>query len=67
MVNAAGEALRKTGSTSGTMPTLFRFLLVVGLIGGLGYGALYALANFTDPKPRQITVTIPQNQLTKHR
>ena len=53
--------------TSGTMPTLFRFLIVVGLLGGLGYGALYALANFTDPKPRQITVTIPQNQLTKHR
>ena len=49
------------------MPTLFRFLIVVGLLGGLGYGALYALANFTDPKLRQITVTIPQNQLTKHR
>lgn len=49
------------------MPTLFRFLLVAGLLIGLGYGALYALANYTDPKPREITVIIPQNQLTKHR
>ena len=29
--------------------------------------AIYALANLTDPKPREITVTIPQDKLTKHR
>jgi hypothetical protein len=49
------------------MPSLFRFLIVVGLLGGIGYGALYALANFTNPSPREITVIIPPNQLTKHR
>ena len=27
-----------------TMPSLFRFLFVVGLLAGAGYGALYALA-----------------------
>ena len=57
----------RAGPVDETMPTLFRFLFVIGLLGGLGYGVLYALANYTDPKPRQITVTIPQNQLTKHR
>ena len=49
------------------MPSLFRFLLVVGLLCGLAYGAVFALARFTDPKPREITVTIPQTELMKHR
>jgi xanthosine utilization system XapX-like protein len=49
------------------MPSLFRFLVVVGVIAGLGYGAIYALANFTDPNPREITVIIPQSALNKHR
>ena len=49
------------------MPSLFRFLIVVGLLAGIGYGGIYALANLTNPKTREITVIIPQNQLTKHR
>ena len=49
------------------MPTLFRFLIVVGILGGLGYGAIFSLATFTDPKPREITVTIPPNERLKHR
>jgi len=49
------------------MPTLFRFLLVVGVLAGAGYAALYALAYHTNPQTRQITIIIPQNQLNKHR
>ena len=49
------------------MPTLFRFLIVVGLLVGIGYATLYALAYHTNPQPREITVIIPQNQLTRHR
>ena len=49
------------------MPSLFRFLVVVGVIVGLGYGAIYALATFTDPRPREITVIIPPSALNKHR
>ncbi len=49
------------------MPSLFRFLMFVGLLGGLGYGAIFSLATFTDPKPREITVTIPQDKLLRHR
>lgn len=49
------------------MPTLFRFLLVVALIAGLGYGIVFGLANFVDPKPREITVTVPQDRLMKNR
>lgn len=47
------------------MPSLFRFLLLVGLIGGLGYAAVFSLANFVDLKPREITVTIPPDKFLK--
>jgi hypothetical protein len=49
------------------MPSLFRFLTVVGVIAGIVYGGIYALAYLTDPKLRVITVTIPQDKLMKHR
>jgi hypothetical protein len=49
------------------MPSLFRFLLVIGLLGGLVYGGIFSLARLVEPKPREITVTIPQDKLLKHR
>ena len=48
-----------------TMPSLFRFIVVVAILGGLGYAAVYALANFVDLKPREITVTIPPDRFLK--
>ncbi len=47
------------------MPSLFRFLTVVGILAGIGYGALFALANLVNPKPREITVTIPPEKFLK--
>jgi hypothetical protein len=47
------------------MPSLFRLLMVVGLLGGLGYGAMFALANFVTPKQREMTITIPASKLSK--
>jgi hypothetical protein len=49
------------------MPSLFRFLLVIGVLGGLGYAGVAMLAKMVDPQPREITVTIPQEKLLKHR
>jgi hypothetical protein len=49
------------------MPSLIRLLLVLGLLGGLAYGAVVVLAMFVDPKPREITETVPQDRLNKHR
>ena len=49
------------------MPSLFRFLLVIGVLGGLGYAAIATLARMVEPQPREITVTIPQEKLLKHR
>jgi hypothetical protein len=47
------------------MPSLFRFLVVVAIIAGVVYGAIYALANFVNPKPREMTVTIPPDKFLK--
>jgi hypothetical protein len=47
------------------MPSLFRFLTAVAVIIGIVYGALFALANFVTPKPREMTVTIPPDKFLK--
>ena len=47
------------------MPSLFRFLTVVAIIVGVAYGAIYALANYVNPKPREMTVTIPPDKFLK--
>lgn len=41
------------------MPTLFRFLLVIAVLAGLGFAAMFALATLVDPDPREITVPVP--------
>ena len=47
------------------MPSLFRFLTVVALIGGIVYGVVFALANLVNPRPREMTVTIPADKFLK--
>ena len=49
------------------MPSLFRFLLFLGILSGLAYGAVFALARFVDPKPREITFTVPNDKFFKNR
>jgi hypothetical protein len=48
-----------------TMPSLFRFLTLIGVVGGLTYGAMFMLATWFDPKPREITVSIPPDKFAK--
>jgi hypothetical protein len=52
-------------TTAFLMPSLFRFLTVVAIIVGVVYGAIYALANFVNPKPREMTVTVPADKFLK--
>jgi hypothetical protein len=47
------------------MPSLFRFLFVVGLIGGLIYGGMLALTLLVDVKPREISVAVPPDRFVK--
>ena len=49
------------------MPSLVRFLVIIGLLAGVVYGAIFALASFIEPTSREITVTIPREILTKPR
>jgi hypothetical protein len=49
------------------MPSLIRLLVVLGILSGIGYGAVFALATLVEPKPREITVTVPQDKLAKPR
>ena len=45
------------------MPTLIRFLFILGILGGIVVGAMFALATFVEPEPRETTVTIPSSRL----
>jgi hypothetical protein len=47
------------------MPSLMRFLAVIGIIAAVIYAGLWALAHFVEPHPREMTVTIPQERLGK--
>jgi len=37
------------------MPTLFRFLMVLGVITGVVAGSLYVLAEYFQPEPKEIS------------
>jgi len=37
------------------MPTLVRFLMVLGVIGGVIAGSLYVLAEYFQPEPKEIS------------
>ena len=47
------------------MPSLLRFLTVVAIIAGVVYGAIFALANFVNPKPREMTINVSQDKFLK--
>ena len=47
------------------MPSLFRFLLVVGVLAALVYGGMLALVSFVKVQPREITQTVPLNKPAK--
>jgi hypothetical protein len=47
------------------MPSLFRFLLVVGLLGGLVYAGAFSLVRMVQLHPREMTVIIPPDKLFK--
>lgn len=45
------------------MPTLFRLLMIIAILAGLVYGAMYALATFVEPTKGEMTVRIPAEKL----
>jgi hypothetical protein len=47
------------------MPSLFRFLIVVGILGGILYAGIVTLATMVEPQSREITVTVPPDRFQK--
>jgi hypothetical protein len=47
------------------MPSLLRLLTVIALLCAVVYGGLYALAHLVQPKPREISVSIPPDKFFK--
>ena len=45
------------------MPTLIRFLIVLGVIAAAIYGSMIALVTFVEPHQREITVRVPNERL----
>ena len=45
------------------MPSLIRFLIVLGLLAGLVFGAMEALATFVEVTPRPMEQAIPSARL----
>jgi hypothetical protein len=49
------------------MPSLLRLLAVIAIVCAAVYFSLYALAHFVQPKPREISVSIPPDKFFKNR
>lgn len=47
------------------MPTLIRLFVLIAIIAVLGYGAMFALANFVEPTPKETTIRIPARMLNQ--
>jgi hypothetical protein len=50
-----------------SMPSLFRFVVIVGILAGCVYAGMVALATLVQPQPREITVTVPADKWFKSR
>lgn len=47
------------------MPSLFRFLVVIGTIGAIVTGGLYILSTEFEPEPRAVTKVVPGVKIRK--
>lgn len=47
------------------MPTLFRFVMVIGIVAALVYAAMFALVTLVEPTPAELSVPVPLDDLLK--
>ncbi len=45
------------------MPSLIRFLIILGVLAVAAWGAMLALATFVEPQQREMTQTVPAQKL----
>jgi hypothetical protein len=65
--SASRDSMREApiSQKADSVPSLIRFLVVVGILVALGYAGMFALVNFVTPQPREMTQTIPPARLNK--
>lgn len=56
-------AWRRGAVTEEGMPSLIRFLIGLVVLAVIAVGAMFALANLVEPKPREMTIRVPQERL----
>lgn len=49
------------------MPTLFRFLALLAVLGGLAFAGIAALSMFGEPDTREMTIPIAPERLQPRR
>jgi len=54
---------RKSSRVSFAVPTLFRFVVFLALLGGLVLGGMVALVTFVQPVPREMVEIVPPAKL----
>lgn len=47
------------------MPSLIRFLVIVGVLAALAYGGMLTIVSYVTPQPREMTQTINPQRLNK--
>ncbi|HEY8139426.1 MAG TPA: oxidoreductase [Methylocystis sp.] len=48
-----------------SVPSLIRFLVIVGVLVALGYAGMFAVVSFVTPQPREMTQSISPARLNK--
>lgn len=60
-----GKTLETFEANRFTVTILVRLLIILLLLGGLAYAALFALATLVEPDVRETTITIPSSKFDK--
>jgi hypothetical protein len=47
------------------MPSLFRFLFIIGALVGVSYGGLYVAATYFEPEPKEVSKPVPGVKIRK--
>jgi hypothetical protein len=47
------------------MPSLFRFLFILGTLVGVSYGGLYVAATYFEPEPKEVSKPVPGVKIRK--
>lgn len=47
------------------MPSLIRFLVLIGILAGLAWIGMFALVNYVEPEQREMSTPVPANRLNK--